>query len=62
MTWDDSKISHTFTAMKLEYLGYNDPDFSIIHKILPRFSLISRQAVSQFGEIQVIAANTKAGM
>lgn len=34
-----------------------DPDFSIIHKILPRFSIISRQAVSQFGEIQVIAAN-----
>ena len=34
-----------------------DPDFSINHKILPRFSIISRQAVSQFGEIQVIAAN-----
>lgn len=34
-----------------------DPDFSIIHKILPRFSVISRQAVGQFGEIQIIAAN-----
>jgi ribosome biogenesis GTPase / thiamine phosphate phosphatase len=34
-----------------------DPDFSIIHKILPRFSTILRQAVSQFAEIQVIAAN-----
>jgi ribosome biogenesis GTPase / thiamine phosphate phosphatase len=34
-----------------------DPDFSIIHKILPRFSVISRQAVGQFGEIQVIASN-----
>ena len=34
-----------------------DSDFSIIHKILPRFSVISRQAVGQFGEIQIIAAN-----
>lgn len=34
-----------------------DPDFSIIHKILPRFSVISRQAVGQFGEIQIIATN-----
>lgn len=34
-----------------------DDGFSIIHEILPRFSLISRQAVSQFGEIQIIAAN-----
>jgi ribosome biogenesis GTPase len=34
-----------------------DPDLSIIHKILPRFSTISRQAAGQFGEIQVIAAN-----
>jgi ribosome biogenesis GTPase / thiamine phosphate phosphatase len=34
-----------------------DPEFSIIHKILPRFSLISRQAVGHFGEIQIIAAN-----
>ncbi len=34
-----------------------DDDFSIIHKILPRFSLITRQAVGLFGEIQLIAAN-----
>ena len=32
-------------------------DFAIIHKILPRFSSISRQAIGQFGEIQIIAAN-----
>lgn len=32
-------------------------ELSIIHKILPRFSMISRQAVGQFGEIQIIAAN-----
>ncbi len=35
---------------------YNS-DFAIIHKILPRFSLIKRQAVGQFGEIQIIATN-----
>lgn len=34
-----------------------DSDFSIIHSILPRFSVISRQAVGKFGEIQIIAAN-----
>ncbi|MEI6091273.1 MAG: ribosome small subunit-dependent GTPase A [bacterium] len=34
-----------------------DSDFAIIYKILPRFSLIKRQAVGQFGEIQIIAAN-----
>jgi len=34
-----------------------DPDFSIIHKILPRFSIIKRQAVGQSGEVQIIATN-----
>lgn len=34
-----------------------DTDFAIIHKILPRFSVIKRQAVGQAGEIQVIATN-----
>ena len=34
-----------------------EPDFSIIHKILPRFSIITRQAVGEFGKIQVIASN-----
>jgi ribosome biogenesis GTPase len=34
-----------------------DPDFAVIHKIFPRFSIIKRQAVGQFGEIQIIAAN-----
>jgi len=34
-----------------------DSDFAIIHKIFPRFSIIKRQAVGQFGEIQVIATN-----
>lgn len=34
-----------------------DSGFSIIHKILPRLSIISRQAVGKFGEIQIIATN-----
>jgi ribosome biogenesis GTPase / thiamine phosphate phosphatase len=34
-----------------------ESDFAIIHKILPRFSIIKRQAVGQYGEIQIIAAN-----
>lgn len=34
-----------------------DPDFAVIHGILPRYSVISRQAVGKFGEIQIIAAN-----
>ena len=34
-----------------------DADFAVIHKILPRFSILKRQAVGQFGEVQVIAAN-----
>jgi ribosome biogenesis GTPase / thiamine phosphate phosphatase len=38
-------------------LTIHDSDFSIIHKILPRSSIITRQAVGQFGEIQIIATN-----
>jgi ribosome biogenesis GTPase len=34
-----------------------DAGFGIIHKIFPRFSVIKRQAVGQFGEVQIIAAN-----
>jgi len=34
-----------------------ESDFVLIHHILPRFSIIQRRAVGQFGEIQVIAAN-----
>jgi len=34
-----------------------DSDFSIIHSILPRYSVISRQAVGKFGEIQIIGTN-----
>lgn len=34
-----------------------DSGFSIIHKILPRYSVISRKAVGQSAEIQIIAAN-----
>jgi len=35
----------------------HDSDFSIIHSILPRFSVISRQDVGKPGEIQIIATN-----
>lgn len=34
-----------------------DPDFSIIHKIFPRYSIIKRQAVGRTSEIQIIATN-----
>ena len=34
-----------------------ESDFAIIHKIFPRFSSIKRQAVGQFGEVQLIATN-----
>jgi ribosome biogenesis GTPase / thiamine phosphate phosphatase len=34
-----------------------ESDFAIIHRILPRFSIIKRQATGQFGEIQIIASN-----
>lgn len=34
-----------------------DSDFAVIQKILPRFSTISRQAVGQHGEVQIIAVN-----
>ncbi len=34
-----------------------DSDFAIIHNIFPRYSIIKRQAVGQFGEVQIIAAN-----
>ena len=34
-----------------------DDDSAIIYNILPRLSIIKRQAVGQFGEIQIIATN-----
>ncbi|MFH0759375.1 MAG: ribosome small subunit-dependent GTPase A [Bacteroidota bacterium] len=34
-----------------------ESDFAIIHKILPRSSVLRRKAVGQFGEIQIIATN-----
>jgi ribosome biogenesis GTPase / thiamine phosphate phosphatase len=34
-----------------------DTEFAIIHSIMPRFSVIARQAAGQKGEVQVIAAN-----
>lgn len=34
-----------------------DPDFAIINEVLPRFSVLKRQAVGRYGETQVIGAN-----
>ncbi len=34
-----------------------DPDIAIIHGVLPRKSILERQAVGKFGEKQIIAAN-----
>jgi ribosome biogenesis GTPase len=34
-----------------------DTEFAIINRILPRSSMIKRQAVGQFGEVQIIATN-----
>jgi ribosome biogenesis GTPase / thiamine phosphate phosphatase len=34
-----------------------DPDFAIIHKLFPRYSIIKRQEVGHYGDVQVIAAN-----
>jgi len=34
-----------------------DGDLAIIHQILPRYSTIKRQAIGQFGEVQIIATN-----
>jgi len=41
-------------------LATYDIDFGIIHQVLPRFSTIKRQAVGQFGEVQIIATNIDA--
>lgn len=38
-------------------IASHDPDFCIIHSILPRSSVISRQDIGKFGEIQIIATN-----
>lgn len=38
-------------------LSIHDPDFALIHAILPRNSVIKRQAIGRAGEIQVIATN-----
>ncbi len=38
-------------------LAVHDTGFAIVHRILPRFSVIKRKAVGHAGEVQVIAAN-----
>jgi ribosome biogenesis GTPase len=39
-----------------------EPDTAIIHRILPRFSVIRRQAAGKTGEVQIIAANIDYGL
>jgi len=34
-----------------------DPGFAIINEVLPRYSIIKRQAVGQYGEVQIIGTN-----
>jgi ribosome biogenesis GTPase / thiamine phosphate phosphatase len=34
-----------------------DTGFALIHRIIPRSSILKRQAVGQFGEVQIIATN-----
>jgi len=34
-----------------------DPEFAIINEVLPRFSVLKRQAVGRYGEVQIIGAN-----
>jgi len=34
-----------------------DADSAIIHHVFPRYSIIKRQAIGQFGEVQIIATN-----
>ncbi|MCX6230108.1 MAG: ribosome small subunit-dependent GTPase A [Bacteroidetes bacterium] len=55
-----------FTAMSREdfpavgdwvaFISY-DEDTALIHSILPRYSVVKRQAVGQYSEIQIIATN-----
>ncbi|MCG8310260.1 MAG: ribosome small subunit-dependent GTPase A, partial [Cytophagales bacterium] len=35
----------------------HEPDFAVINEVLPRFSIIRRQAVGQFGQVQIIGTN-----
>jgi ribosome biogenesis GTPase len=41
-----------WVALTLYYSG-----FAVIHQVFPRFSVIKRQAVGRFGEVQLIATN-----
>ena len=38
-------------------LSVYGPDYAIIHAVFTRMSVIKRQAVGQYGEVQIIAAN-----
>lgn len=38
-------------------LIFYNPEFAIINEVLPRFSVLKRQAVGRYGEVQIIGAN-----
>ena len=39
------------------FLIVYDGDLAIIHQVFPRYSVLKRQAIGQFGEVQIIATN-----
>jgi ribosome biogenesis GTPase / thiamine phosphate phosphatase len=51
-----SRMDYPAVGDWVVFISYNS-EFAIIHKILPRSSIIKRQAVGQFGGIQIIAVN-----
>lgn len=56
--WFSSKSREDFPAVgDWVAISIHDSNFSIIHSILPRFSVIARQDIGKFGEVQIIATN-----
>lgn len=52
----ESRVDYPAVGDWVALISY-DSDSAIIHQIFPRISMLSRQAVGQFGEIQIIASN-----
>jgi ribosome biogenesis GTPase / thiamine phosphate phosphatase len=51
-----SRMDYPAVGDWVTFIPY-ESDFAIIHSILPRYSVIKRQAIGQSGEVQIIAAN-----
>ncbi len=56
--WNSARDEEDFPAVG-DWIALNDadPEFAIIQNILPRSSLLKRQAAGQMGKVQIIAAN-----